>query len=44
VTHSSPPSLRGQLRNLDQHATDPMFARYVRDGELFVNNAVGTLL
>jgi hypothetical protein len=26
------------------HASDAMLARYIRDGELFIDNAAGTLL
>jgi len=33
-----------KVRAQTGHASDTMLARYIRDGELFVNNAAGTLL
>jgi integrase len=33
-----------KIRQQTGHASDAMLARYVRDGELFVNNAAGALL
>jgi integrase len=33
-----------KIRQQTGHASDAMLARYVRDGELFTNNAVGALL
>jgi len=33
-----------KIRNQTGHASDVMLARYVRDGELFVDNAAGALL
>lgn len=33
-----------KIRQQTGHASDAMLARYVRDGELFIDNAVGALL
>ncbi|QFI67977.1 hypothetical protein EKH55_3103 [Sinorhizobium alkalisoli] len=33
-----------KIRQQTGHASDAMLLRYVRDGELFVNNAAGMLL
>ena len=33
-----------KIRQQTGHASDAMLARYVRDGELFVDNAAGSLL
>lgn len=33
-----------RIRQTTGHASDAMLARYVRDGELFVDNAAGALL
>ena len=33
-----------KIRQQTGHAFDAMLARYIRDGELFVNNAAGVLL
>ena len=33
-----------KIRSQTGHASDAMLARYVRDGELFLNNAAGALL
>ena len=33
-----------KIRSQTGHASDAMLARYVRDGELFVDNAAGALL
>ena len=33
-----------KVRAQTGHASDAMLARYVRDGELFLNNAAGPLL
>jgi integrase len=33
-----------KIRNQTGHASDAMLARYVRDGELFIDNAAGALL
>ena len=33
-----------KIRSQTGHANDAMLARYVRDGELFVDNAAGALL
>ncbi len=32
------------IRQQTGHASDAMLARYIRDGELFVDNAAGALL
>jgi integrase len=34
----------GKIRAQTGHASDAMLARYIRDGELFINNASGALL
>ena len=33
-----------KIRQQTGHASDAMLARYIRDGELFVDNAAGALL
>ncbi len=33
-----------KIRSQTGHASDAMLARYVRDGELFVDNAAGAVL
>jgi hypothetical protein len=33
-----------KIRSQTGHASDAMLSRYVRDGELFVDNAAGALL
>jgi hypothetical protein len=33
-----------KIRGQTGHASDAMLARYVRDGELFIDNAAGALL
>ena len=33
-----------KIRSQTGHASDVMLARYVRDGELFIDNAAGALL
>lgn len=33
-----------KIRNQTRHASDAMLARYIRDGQLFTNNAAGALL
>jgi len=33
-----------KIRQQTGYASDQMLARYIRDGELFVDNAAGTLL
>jgi hypothetical protein len=33
-----------KIRNQTGHASDTMLARYVRDGELFIDNAAGALV
>ena len=33
-----------RIKRQTRHASDAMLARYVRDGELFIENAAGALL
>jgi hypothetical protein len=33
-----------KIRQQTGHASEAMLSRYIRDGELFVNNAAGSLL
>jgi integrase len=33
-----------KIRQQTGHASDAMLARYIRDGELFIENAAGSLL